>query len=65
MGDLFCIIDPIEGKMGLLCEKNVRKHMGLSINTVVEIKPCSHVHRINMLNILYMLGIQSFCVGHN
>jgi hypothetical protein len=49
--------------MGLFGEQNVTNHMDVTITPVVEFQPAKNVHRFKTLNDLYVLGIQSFCVG--
>jgi hypothetical protein len=57
-----CIVDPIVGKMGLVGEQNVMKHMGVRINPTAQFQPAKYERRFKMLNALDVVRIHSFCV---
>ena len=38
---IFCIVDSIMGKMGLVGEQNVMNHMGVRINPAAEFQPAN------------------------
>jgi hypothetical protein len=57
-----CIVDSIAGKKGFLSQQNVTSHMGLRINPTAKFQLATHVQRFNMLNVLDVVWLHSFCV---
>ena len=57
-----CIVDSIAGKMGLVGEQNVTKHMGVKINPTAQFQPATYVRRFKKLKALDVVRKHSFCV---
>jgi len=58
---IFCFVDSIEGKMGLVREQNVTIHMGVTINPTAQFQLATHVRGFKILYALDVIQIHSMC----